>query len=134
MIVDSSALVAILAREPEAERFSELIIDADAVAIAAPTVLETWIVLARFGTALRTSLAQFLKEARIDVVAFDSDQLAVAQEAYRRFGRGSAHPAGLNFGDCISYAAATVLHRPLLYKGDDFSHTDVLKIRPAEQE
>lgn len=129
MIVDSSALVAILAREPESDRFSEIIVDAAEVSVAAPSVLETSIVLRRYGRELQEKLGQFLTVARITIVAFDSDQLASAQAAYLRFGRGTGHRAGLNFGDCMAYAAASVLHRPLLFKGDDFAHTDIDAVR-----
>jgi ribonuclease VapC len=128
MIVDSSVLVAILAREVESDRFSEIIVDAGEVFVAAPSVLETTIVLSRYGRELQAKLAHFLAAARITIVTFDSDQLASAQAAYLRFGRGSGHRAGLNFGDCMSYAAASVLRRPLLFKGD-FTHTDIESVR-----
>jgi ribonuclease VapC len=129
VIVDSSALVAILAREAESDRFSELIIDAAKASVAAPSVLETSIVLRRYGRELEEKLDQFLAAARITIIAFDFDQMASARAAYARFGRGTGHPAGLNFGDCMAYAAARVTRRPLLFKGEDFSHTDIDAVR-----
>ena len=129
MIVDSSALVAILAREAESDRFSEIIVDAAEVSVAAPSVLETSIVLSRYGRELQAKLGQLLTAARISIVAFDSEQLASAQASYRRFGRASGHLARLNFGDCMAYAAASVLRRPLLFKGDAFTHTDIEAVR-----
>jgi ribonuclease VapC len=129
VIVDSSALVAILAREAESDRFSEIIVDAGQVSVAAPSVLETSIVLRRYGRELQAMLGQFLFAARITIVAFDGDQLVAAQAAFLRFGRGSGHRAGLNFGDCMAYAAASVSRRPLLFKGDDFTHTDIEAVR-----
>lgn len=126
MIVDSSALVAILAREPERRTFIEAIVDAEEAEIAAPTMLETSIALRRFEPELLTDLQRFVAESDIRVIAFGPEHLPTAQEAYRRFGRASGHAARLNFGDCISYAVATVKGEPLLFKGDDFVHTDVL--------
>ena len=125
MIVDSSALIAILAKEPERRQFIEAIVNSERVSIGAPTMLETSIALRRFEPGLLGSLERFSAEARIRIVAFGAEHLAAAQEAYRRFGRASGHPARLNFGDCISYAIATVADEPLLFKGDDFIHTDV---------
>lgn len=79
------------------------------------------------GGSFKRSSASFLP--RRGSRSFDSDQLASAQAAYARFGRSNGHRAGLNFGDCIAYAAASVLRRPLLFKGDDFTHTDIDAVR-----
>jgi len=126
MIVDSSALVAILAREPERERFIEAIVASTECSVAAPTMLETSIVLGKFGPQVAAALRELIREAKITIVSFDEEHLAAAEDAYRRFGRGTGHVAQLNFGDCFSYAASVVSGRPLLFKGDDFVHTDVL--------
>jgi ribonuclease VapC len=126
MIIDTSVLVAIFTNEPDRERFLEAIDDAPQRSIAAPTLLETFIVLRRFGRQLATVLDEFVRAAGIAVIPFDEAHLAAAMDADRRFGRGTGHPAKLNFGDCFSYAAAAVSGRPLLFKGEDFTYTDVL--------
>ncbi|MGD1065393.1 MAG: type II toxin-antitoxin system VapC family toxin [Vulcanimicrobiaceae bacterium] len=128
MIVDSSALLAILIGEPEREQFIELIAHAEDVAIAAPTVLEATIALSRLDAGMARDLERFIAEADIAVVPFGAEHLAFANEAHRRFGRNSGSPARLNYGDCISYAVAKCANEPLLFKGNDFSQTD---IRPA---
>ena len=125
MILDSSALVAILIHEPERAKFIEIIVDSERVAVGSPTILETSIALRSFEPDLQVELQKFVTEAGIEIVTFGTEHLTSAQEAYRRFGRGSGHPAKLNFGDCISYATAAVANEPLLFKGDDFVHTDV---------
>ena len=80
--------------------------------------------LLRFGEAALPALDAFVRESGAEIVPFDLPQLRAAQEAYRRFGKGR-HPAGLNFGDCMSYALARVCDEPLLYKGGDFARTDI---------
>jgi ribonuclease VapC len=121
LVVDSSVLVAIARGEPEAPTFARLIKGAPSASVSAATILETSLVL-------RDPEAQGFLDATIlslDVIAFDARQLGVAREAYQRFGRGSGHRARLNFGDCFSYALAVTTGEPLLFKGDDFRHTDV---------
>ena len=127
MILDTSAIVAILMGEPEAPRFAALIEDVDAPLVSAATVLEASLVL---GASRDTLLDEFLAIADAQVVPVDAAQLAAARTAHRRFGRGSGSPARLNYGDCFSYALASVTGRPLLFKGEDFSHTDLQAAAP----
>jgi ribonuclease VapC len=125
MIVDSSVLVAILIREPEADIFIDMIGQTGHCKVAAPTLLETSIVLsARGGQRMLDLLDAYLAKARIATIPFTADHAAVARDAFLRYGKGR-HPAGLNFGDCISYATARLEAMPLLFKGDDFRLTDV---------
>lgn len=125
MIIDSSALVAILAGEADAARYAQAIETDPTPRIGTPALLEASIVLIRWycDDAL-AALDAFTREAGAEVVAFDLPQLRAAQAAYLRFGKGR-HPAGLDFGDCMSYALAQASGEPLLYKGNDFSHTDI---------
>jgi ribonuclease VapC len=132
MILDTSAVIAILAGEPDAEHFARLIERDPTPRIGMPTLLEASIVLTRwFGEEAEAALDAFVREAGAEVVPFDLPQLRAAQEAYRRFGKGR-HPAGLNFGDCMSYALARVCDEPLLFKGEDFARTDVRSAGGAE--
>lgn len=125
MVIDSSALVAILRNEPERRRFNELI-EADQVRlISAGTLLEVGIVLdARGGEPAGRELDLFLHRSGFETAAFTEEQAETALSAFRRFGRGR-HPAKLNFGDCFSYALSKTSGEPLLFKGEDFSKTDV---------
>lgn len=122
MIVDTSAIVAILRQEPGAQAFANRIEAADHVAVAAASVLESHLVL---GPSRRTDLDAWLDGAQAEVAPVDVAQLASAREAHDRYGRGSGSPARLNFGDCFSYALAAVRGEPLLFKGADFTHTDI---------
>ena len=126
MIVDSSALVAILKREPERQRFTQLLKDAAEVRISAATYFEVSIVIdsARDPITSRM-LDDLIESSKILIEPFTVDQVQIARQAYRDFGRGSGHRANLNFGDCFAYALARAKREPLLYKGDDFVHTDV---------
>lgn len=126
MIVDTSALVCIHDGEQEAEIFVDLILGATSPAVSAGTLLEASIVLDS-RQPLRTSrvLDRLLADLRLRVVEVDAEQARVARAAYRDYGKGSGHPAGLNFGDCFAYALASVSGEALLFKGDDFTHTDV---------
>jgi ribonuclease VapC len=128
VILDTSALFAILADEWEAPFFEELI-EADPVRLlSAGSLLETAIVVeARYGEAGARELDLLLHAAQVDVVAVNREQSEIARGAWRRFGKGN-HPAGLNYGDCFAYALAKHTGEPLLFKGDDFGKTDV---RPA---
>ncbi|HEX6142598.1 MAG TPA: type II toxin-antitoxin system VapC family toxin [Geminicoccaceae bacterium] len=125
MVIDTSAIVAILFDEPERRRFNEAI-EAHAVRlISAATLLESSIVVeGRSGEAAGRELDLLLHRARFVTVPVDAGQVDLARHAFRRFGRGR-HPAALNFGDCFSYALALERRLPLLFKGDDFSRTDV---------
>lgn len=122
MILDSSALVAILAGEPDAHRYLNALVAAPRTSMSAATALEISLV-GRSGRA--AAVNAWLREARVHIVPFDERHLEAAQDAHARFGRGSGSPARLNFGDCISYALAKVSGEPLLFKGDDFTHTDI---------
>ena len=126
MIVDTSALVAILRNEPDAKAFATAIADADCRRLSAANYLETAIVMdgSRNPIASR-HFDDLLREAEIVIEPVTEEQAKIAREAYRDFGRGSGHPAGLNFGDCFAYALAKALREPLLFKGDDFSHTGI---------
>ncbi|MBA2695701.1 MAG: type II toxin-antitoxin system VapC family toxin [Ornithinimicrobium sp.] len=122
MILDTSAVVAILQAEPEADRFAQLLESADRVHISVATVLEASLVV---GPPRQRLLDDFLTIAGAVTVPVDDDQLALARTAHLRFGRGSGSSARLNFGDCFAYALAQVTGEELLFKGDDFGHTDV---------
>ena len=125
MVVDSSAVIAILEREPEAELFAGLMEEAAVRLISAVSVLECgMLALSRRGAAGVRELDLFLGRGGFDIVPFDADQAAVARGAFDVFGKGR-HPAGLNFGDCASYALSRTAAEPLLFKGDDFGRTDL---------
>ena len=125
MIIDSSVLVAILRLEPGYDRFVLAITQAKRRLLAAPTLLETTMVLAgRREDEVLDRLDQFLRTASIETVAFTADHAAVARQTFLRYGKGR-HPAALNFGDCIAYATARLEAMPLLFKGDDFRLTDI---------
>jgi ribonuclease VapC len=125
VIVDSSAIIAILLKEPGYERLRDRLATSEQASIGAPTVLESSMVLsARLGRAGKTLLARFLQEAEIEVVEFTADHWTVAADAFIAFGKGR-HRAGLNFGDCMTYAVAKLAGQPLLCLGDDFPATDL---------
>jgi ribonuclease VapC len=125
MVVDTSAILAILQLEPEAESFASLLEDADVRLVSSVSVLEAGILVeARKGKAGARELDAFLLHAGLSIRPFDSEQAEVARDGFRRFGKGR-HRAGLNLGDCASYALSRVAGEPLLFKGDDFVYTDV---------
>jgi ribonuclease VapC len=125
VIVDSSAIVAVLLRQPGYEPVLEQLARATAPAAGAPTLAETGIVLAaRLGVAGKTLLARFVQESGLVVVPFGDDHWGAAVDAFLRYGKGQ-HPAGLNFGDCLTYAVARLAGEPLLCLGDDFAKTDL---------
>lgn len=127
MVLDTSSIFAILCDEPEAELFIDLIAQDSKRLISAGTVLELMIVIeARKGEVGGRELDLFLHRAKIDIVPFDSEQAELARVAWRRYGKGN-HSAQLNFGDCFAYALSKISGEPLLFKGDDFKQTDVLK-------
>lgn len=129
MVIDSSALLAVMQNEPERRQYLEAIQAADTRLMSAATFVEVSIILeVRYGADGVRDLDLFLAKAAIELVAVDVGQAHAARRAYSRFGKGQ-HRAALNYGDCFSYALATVMDEPLLYKGDDFIHTDV---RPVE--
>ena len=123
MIVDSSALVALVLQEPGWERIATELTSGTHAAIGAPTLTETAIVLRAKGTP-PSLLPALLRRAGIEVVAFTERHADLATDAYVRYGRGR-HPAALNFGDCMTYAVARMAAAPLLFVGNDFSHTDL---------
>lgn len=126
MIIDSSAILAIIGKEPGYDRVLHALATAQRTRIGAPTRLETSIVMtARFGARGKTALSRFLQENAITTVAFGEEHAAAALDAYSRFGKGR-HPAALNFGDCCTYAVASLAGEPLLCIGDDFIKTDLL--------
>ena len=126
MIVDTSALIAILRDEPEGAACAEAIEAAPCRRISAASFAEAAIVIdgSRDPVASRR-FDDLVKEAQLGIEAVTESQAGIAREAYRDFGRGSGHPARLNFGDCFAYALARVMGEPLLFKGDDFSQTDI---------
>ncbi|MGH3931567.1 MAG: type II toxin-antitoxin system VapC family toxin [Pseudonocardiaceae bacterium] len=132
MIVDTSALIAILRDEPEAEAFALALASAQAPRISAANYLETAIVIdvSRDPIASR-HVDDLCTRARLGIEPVTADQAAIARAAYRDFGKGSGHPAQLNFGDCFAYALAKSADEPLLFKGEDFSNTDLTPAVPA---
>lgn len=125
MVIDSSAVLAILFGEPEARALT-IAIDGDGTRlISAPTLLECSIVLtARYGDAGLRELDLLVHRAALDAVPFDGEHYEIARNAYRRFGKGR-HPASLNYGDCMSYALAASTAEPMLFVGEDFVQTDI---------
>jgi ribonuclease VapC len=125
VIVDSSAVIAVLLREPGHERLIEELGEAELSGIGAPTLAETGLVMtAKVGSNGRALVARFVQEAGLSVVPFGEGHWPVAIDAFVRFGRGR-HPASLNFGDCLTYAVARLAEQPLLCVGDDFPKTDL---------
>jgi ribonuclease VapC len=128
VVVDSSALLALVFREADANAIEEALAEADVVAIGAPTLAETAIVLAaKIGEDSRALVAMLVDQLALAVVPFTAAHGREAREAFLRFGRGR-HPAALNFGDCLSYAVAKLAQQPLLFVGDDFRRTDLMVI------
>ena len=127
MIVDTSALVAILKSEPEARSFRDRLRDAsEPVTISSASLLEASIVIDGGKDAiLSAQLDEIISDFAIIVAPFTEGQSRLAREAYRQYGKGSGHKAQLNFGDCFAYALAIDTDQPLLFKGEDFSKTDV---------
>ena len=126
IVVDSSALIAILRREPEADNFLHIMAEADGCMLSSVTWLEISMVLAgRTGDAESwTELDALISRARIEIVAQDTELAEAARTAFLNYGRGR-HPAALNLGDCASYALAKQRSLPLLFKGNDFARTDL---------
>lgn len=130
MILDSSVIIAILRDEPEASQFREALTETgDALRMSAASYLEAAIVVdGSRNPILSRELDQLFGAVGLVIEPVTEKQARIAREAYRDFGKGSGHPAQLNFGDCFAYALAKDLGEPLLFKGEDFRHTDV---RPA---
>ncbi|HKW64902.1 MAG TPA: type II toxin-antitoxin system VapC family toxin [Candidatus Acidoferrum sp.] len=125
MVIDTSAVVAILLAEPEREHFLKLLSESGIRLVSAANVLETSIVVeSRRGEAAGRELDLFLHRAKVEMVPVDEEQVSIARYAWRKFGKGR-HPAALNFGDCFAYALTKTSNEPLLAKGEDFSKTDL---------
>jgi ribonuclease VapC len=125
MVIDTSALLAILFNESDAQRYDTAIAEAAVRLISAVSVLEAGMVVeSRYGEIAGVELDQLLHRAKIETIAFTADHADIARQAFRRFGKGR-HRANLNFGDCAAYALSRASGEPLLFKGDDFSHTDI---------
>lgn len=133
MVVDTSAILAILLDEPERRAFNEMIEAAESRRMSVASFVEASIVIsARYGADGLHELDIFLDRAMIDLVPVDAEQGKLARDAFRRYGKGR-HPAGLNYGDCFTYALARALGEPILFKGDDFARTDVVAAPAGER-
>ncbi|HEY5434074.1 MAG TPA: type II toxin-antitoxin system VapC family toxin [Candidatus Limnocylindrales bacterium] len=133
MIIDTSVLVALILREPEAVPFTLAMAAAPVRRLSAASYVELAAVIdGRQDPVLSNALDASIRASRIEVVPFTVEQARIARVAYQQFGRGSEHPARLNIGDCFAYALARDLGEPLLFKGDDFARTDIeLVIEPV---
>ena len=125
MVIDSSVLIAVLLKEPDAEQILNQLIDADELYLSAISLVETAIVIEyKKGKSGADKLNELLAELTPTIFAFDETQASLARMAWRKYGKGR-HPAKLNFGDCCSYALAKHLNCRLFFKGNDFSQTDL---------
>lgn len=132
MVIDTSALVAVLLDERDAPQLAAAIGHANAPLLSAASLVEASLVaVGRFGERGLDLLDELVRRSAISVVAVDAEQALVARQAFVAFGEGR-HPAGLNFGDCFSYALAKTTGRPLLFKGEDFARTDVRAAAPVD--
>jgi ribonuclease VapC len=132
IVVDSSALIAIFFDEPERLAFETVIAGGEPCAISAVNAHETASVLRiRHGAAAVDRLWLFLEASEIEIVPFDETQVRAAAEAFDRYGKGIDPKARLNLADCAAYALASVRNAPLLFKGDDFTHTDLRSALPV---
>ena len=134
MIVDTSAIIAVLREEPSAEVYARLIATAPVARISAGTYVELGIVIdGTRNPVVSGTVDRFLEESRIVIEPLTASQARIARTAYQHFGKGSGHQARLNMGDCYAYALARDLGEPLLFKGDDFTLTDIeLVIEPIK--
>ena len=125
MVLDSSAVLAILQNEPERRTFNEAIETAEMRTISTASFVESSMIIeSRYGADGVRDLDLFIAKAQITLVPVDIEQAHIARQAFRQYGKGR-HPAGLNFGDCFSYALARSRTEPLLFKGDDFTQCDI---------
>jgi ribonuclease VapC len=125
MVIDTSAMLAVMQNEPERRMFNEAIEAAETRSLSAASFVETSMIIeSRYGSDGMRDLDLFIAKARIELIAVDVEQAHFARQAFRQFGKGR-HPAGLNFGDCFSYALARSLADALLYKGSDFGRCDI---------
>lgn len=126
MVIDTSALLAVLLSEAEADELVEAIVSAGTRQVGAPTLVEAAAVMAaRKGPAGEVALDALLQRLEIEVVPMTPEAAAFARSAYARYGRGVGSPAVLNYGDCLAYGVARAAGEPLLFKGDDFALTDI---------
>jgi ribonuclease VapC len=126
VIIDSSAIIAIVSGEPDARRLLGAMMTSHSALIAAPTLVECYAVAHRAANdRMAIAVSELLQEFGVEVISFDEEQARIAAEAYARYGRGSGHPAKLNLGDTFAYALAIHRKEPLLYVGEDFQLTDV---------
>ena len=126
MILDSSALIAILQQESDAQKFAQSLDSAPLLKLSSPTYLETAMVHSgRYGAEALLELDELVARIGIEIIPFSHHAAQVAALAFLKYGKGQGHPAQLNFGDCIAYATSKVEAMPLLFKGDDFRLTDV---------
>ncbi len=126
MIVDASVLVAILRQVGEHSALEKILDEAENLRISAATYLELAIVVdSRRDPTLSRAIDDLLERFSIEIEPVTEEQARIARQAYRDYGRGSGHAANLNFGDCFSYALARAKREPILFKGDDFGHTDL---------
>ena len=129
MIVDSSAIVAIVWAESEAEEFIAAIVNSDKASMSAANYLEASIVVDRDrNPTVSARLDATLNQLEIDIAPITASQAKIARQAYRDFGKGSGNPAKLNFGDCFAYALAMERGEPLLYKGEDFAQAGLARV------
>lgn len=129
-VIDTSAVVALRFREPEAEAIA-VRLGASPFRIIPPSCIVEFCMLHRYGSGLREWISDFIVEYEVGILPTNDEIAWIAAEAAEQYGRGSQHPARLNFGDCISYAYARHLDAPLLFKGDDFVHTDITSALPV---
>jgi len=132
MIIDTSAVIAILKRESGSSVFEVALNDAEHVLMSAATYLELSIVIdGRKDPALSREVDDFLDRFSVEIEPVTPEQARIARDAYRDYGRGSGHAANLNFGDCFSYALARAMREPILFEGEDFIHTDLRSAVPT---
>ncbi len=134
MIIDTSTIIAILRNEADAPAHARAIADATVRQVSAVNFVESAVVIDASRDPIATRrFDDFMRQADISVMPVTESQARIARDAYRDFGKGSGHPANLNFGDCFAYALAKESGEPLLFKGDDFPHTDIVAVLPAAQ-
>lgn len=128
MILDTSAIIAVIFREVEAARLLSVLARPGSLGVGAATMAEAGVVLAARQGAVGPQLYRFLQEFEVTVIPFGEPHWGAAARAFERYGKGR-HPAKLNFGDCLAYATAKLARQPLLCKGDDFPQTDLELVR-----
>jgi ribonuclease VapC len=130
IVVDTSAIVAMLLEEPDNEYLKKIVISEDCI-ISAPTVTECHcVMMRRRSNSHPLVISRFIKSLLIDIIPFEESHTEISGQAYFKYGKGSGHPAQLNLGDTFSYALAKTRNIPLLFKGNDFIHTDIIPALP----